>query len=211
MGLFGNRRNRRRLGALSDGLEGIAVIRASETVGEMQSRDGSTGPLDFGLNIAGTRAYWLTLEVRVPGREPYEMTGRFDVPRKAENVSFLSTANKLQPGLELPVRVGADNPESVAVDWDRFLDAPGRRAAVKSAKEAGQRTQVAKQIAKNPKMQAKMFANNRMAVQAWVGAVQAGQMSRAEFEKTVTGEVESGRMDPADAEAARATLGPAGP
>jgi hypothetical protein len=45
-----------------------------------------------------------------------------------------------------------------------------------------------------------------MAVQGWVGAVRAGQLSRDDFERTVIGEVESGRMDPADAQAAREAL-----
>jgi len=40
----------------------------------------------------------------------------------------------------------------------------------------------------------------------WVEAVRLGNMSREEFEETVTQEVETGRMDPADADAARAEL-----
>jgi hypothetical protein len=36
--------------------------------------------------------------------------------------------------------------------------------------------------------------------------VQAGQMSLEDFEKTVTQTLESGRMDPADAQAARQML-----
>jgi hypothetical protein len=153
-----------------------------------------------------TRAYSLTLEVRLAGRAPYEVTDRFDVPRNAENLSFFDTANMLKPGLELPVRVNAADAGRVAIDWDRFLADPGRKKAVKAAKEAGQRANVANAVAKDPKLQARMWANNRMAVQSWVGAVRADQMSRAQFDTTATGEVESGRMDPADAEAARRAL-----
>jgi hypothetical protein len=163
------------------------------------------------FNVIGTRAYWFTLEVQLPGRDAYEVQGRFDVPRKAENVSFFDIANALKPGLELPVRVDPADPETVAIDWDRFLADPGRKKAVKAASEAGQRSQVAKQLARNPKLQAQLQSNNRIAVQAWVGAVQAGQMTRAEFDKNVTQEVESGRMDPADAQAAYAALGPPAP
>lgn len=206
MGLFGKRRNRRRLESVGGGPEGTAVIRASEPVGEMGPREGPGSILDLRLDVVGTRAYSLTLEVRLAGREPYEVTDLFDVPRKAENLSFLDTANMLKPGLELPVRVDAADAGNVAIDWDRFLADPGRKKAVKDAKEAGQRANVAKAVGKNPKLQAKLWANNRMAVQAWVGAVRAGQMSRAQFDTTVTGEVESGRMDPADAEAARQAL-----
>ena len=206
MSLFGKRRNRRRLAALADGPEGTAVIRASEPVGEMMARTGPETLLDLEPNVMGTRAYWFTLEVRIPGREPYEVSGEFHVPKKAENLSFFDVANSLKPGIELPVRVDLNDSAKVAVDWDQFLASPGRKQSVKAAKEAGQRANVAAQVAKNPKLQAKMWANNRMAVQGWLGAVRAGQLSRDDFERTVTGEVESGRMDPADAEAARQTL-----
>src|SRR5688500_19152281 len=150
----------------------------------------------------GTHAYWLTLEVRIPGREPYEVSGQFDVPKKAENISFFDTANALKPGIELPVRVDANDGAKVAVDWDRFLASTGRKQQVKAAKEAGQRANVAQQVAKNPKMQAKMWANNRQAAAGGTNAVRAGQMSREDFERTVSQTVESRRMDQADARAA---------
>jgi hypothetical protein len=58
----------------------------------------------------------------------------------------------------------------------------------------------------NPELAQQLRANNATAVVAWARAVQAGKMSREEFDKTVDLEVKVGRMDPADAEAARATL-----
>jgi hypothetical protein len=207
MGLFGKRRNQQRLESVGDGFEGTAVIRASEPAsGRMGSREGAETVLDLSFNVVGTRAYTMTLEVRLPGREPYAVSDVFDVPKKAENLNFFDTQNMLKPGIELPVRVDAADAAKVAVDWDRFLADPGRKKSVRAAKEAGQRANVAKEVAKNPKKQAKMWANNRMAVEGWVWAVQAGQMTRAEFDTTVTAEVESGRMDPADAEAARQVL-----
>ena len=206
MSLFGKRRNRRRLAALAGGPEGTAVIRASEPVGEMSARTGPETIFDLEPNVIGTRAYWFTLEVRIPGQEPYDVRGQFKVPKKAENLSFFDTNNALKPGIELPVRVDSSDRAIVAVDWDRFLASPGRKQSVRAAKEAGQRANVAQQVAKNPKLQAKLWANNRQAVQAWAGAVRAGQMSREDFERTVSGEVENGRMDPADAQAARQSL-----
>ncbi|MGI9019294.1 MAG: hypothetical protein ACR2G3_01115 [Solirubrobacterales bacterium] len=62
------------------------------------------------------------------------------------------------------------------------------------------------QLERNPKMAEKLRAGNRQAVQAWAEAVRGGGMSREEFESTVELEVATGRMDPADAETARATL-----
>jgi hypothetical protein len=206
MALFGQRRNRRRLRALRGGTEGVATIVASDAVGEPGRRFGGDTIFDLELNVFGTRAYWLTLLVRLPGREPYEVRDRFDVPRKAENVGFFDIANKLQPGVELPVRVAAGDPATVAVDWDRFLDDPSRPSSVREARVRAQRAQVAEQIARNPKLQAKMWAGNRQAVRAWADAVRMGSMTREAFERSVTQEVESGRMAPADAEAGRRAL-----
>lgn len=182
------------------------MIRSAERSRDNRTDSSGETILDLELNVIGTRAYLLALEVRIPGRDPYEVTGRYDVPRKAENTGFFNRNNALGPGLELPVRVDATDPRAVAIDWDRFMASPGRTEAVQASSDTRRRGQVAQQMAKNPKLQAKLQANNRMAVQAWAGAVQAGHMSREEFETTVTGELESGRMDPADAAAARASL-----
>ena len=183
------------------------MVRASDPDGNPGARENSGETIfDLELNIIGTRAYWFTLEVRVPGREPYEVNGRFDVPRKAENVGPFNRGNALKPGVELPVRVDPADPTVVAIDWDRFLGDPGRKKAVKAASDAGRRTRGAEQLAKNPKLQATHRAANRDAVGMWVYEVQAGRMSREEFDATVNIELESGRMDPADADAAWAVL-----
>jgi ribosomal protein L1 len=58
----------------------------------------------------------------------------------------------------------------------------------------------------NPDLAQQVRANNATAVVVWANAVKAGKMSREKFDKTVDLEVRVGRMDPADAEAARATL-----
>ena len=46
----------------------------------------------------------------------------------------------------------------------------------------------------------------RSATMAWAEAVQLGNLTRGEFEQQFTLEVDHGRMDPADAAAARANL-----
>jgi hypothetical protein len=207
MGLFGQRRNRSRLRALDGAPEGVAVIRTSDPAGRSGGPDSSGETIfDLDLNVVGTRAYQFTLEVRVPGRDPYEVSGRFDVPRKAENVGPFDRGNALKPGVELPVRVDPGDPSAVAIDWDRFLGDPGRKKAVKAASDAGRRRAGAGQLAKNPKLQAQHQAANRDALGMWIYEVQSGRMSREEFDATVNVELESGRMDPADAEAGWAVL-----
>jgi hypothetical protein len=61
-------------------------------------------------------------------------------------------------------------------------------------------------MAKTPELQQQMWAQNKQAAAAWVVAVRMGNMSREEFEREIQLEVDNGRMDPADAEAARAEL-----
>lgn len=185
-------------------LEGTAVIQESERGSAYDP--GGFMPWDWGLNVVGKRTYRFRLEVRVPGHQPYEVQGKFKVPRKAENTSVLSRANKLQPGLELPVRVASGALQDVEVDWERFLASANRKQAIGAATHSTQKAQLRNEYDRNPKLLAQLRAGNRAAVHAWAEAVRAGSMSRDEFEQTVALEVETGRMDPADAETARRTL-----
>jgi len=192
--------------SLEGEIEGTAVILESRPLGNV--REGPTNVLDLATANVGSRRYRMKLEVRVRGREPFEIDGQFKVPRKAESTGMLA-ANQgitLKPGLELPVRVDPGGGDSVEIDWDKFMAAPGRKEAQRAAHQAGRNLRVREQMAKNPKATEKAWAGNRAAVQMWVAAVKLGSMSREEFEETVTQEVDTGRMDPADAEAARAQL-----
>ena len=198
MALFGRR-------APGSGIEGTAVIVDSRREGE-PFQHGEPWPWEIGLNRHGRRRYWFVLEVRIPGRDPYQVTGEFKVPRRVENVSFFNVANQLGPGLELPVRVDESDSAVLAIDWERFESAPGRKQAVRAAAETARRGAMRRQLESKPELAQKMRANNRQAVEAWVSAVRAGHVSREQFERTVDLEVEAGRMDPADAEAGRRAL-----
>jgi hypothetical protein len=146
--------------------------------------------------------------VRIPDREPYEVEGRFKVPRKAENTGHLAggVGQPLRPGIELPVSVDPADQSSIEIDWKRFLATPGRKDAQRAATQSAKNRQLAEQLAGNPKLTEQLRANNRLAVQSWAAAVKAGSLSREEFEQTVNLELETGRMDPADADAARREL-----
>lgn len=199
---------RRGSGDNGDAVEGIAVIVASEpdSAGSAAAGQAGTSPLDLGFNVMGKRGYHLVLDVRLPGREPYEVAGRFKVPRKAENASLFNRAVALQAGIELPVRVAPGDPQAVEVDWQRFIDDPGRKQALVQGRQHRQDEQLRQQAAADPAQQAKLFSAGAQKAAAWAAAVRGGGMSREQFEETVAGEVRSGRMDPADAEAARRTL-----
>lgn len=205
MGLF----DRGRKQVLEGGIEGSALIRESNPYGEPGARSNSGETIfDLELNRFGNRNYRFALEVRIPDRDPYEVEGDFKVPRKAENTGFLAAdvGNALKPGLELPVRVDPNDRESIEVDWDRYLSSPGRKQAQRAATQSDTNRKVREEMEKKPKLLEKMRAQNRNTLQVWAGAVKAGNMSREQFEESVRLEVETGRMDLADAEAARETL-----
>ena len=200
MALFGRRRGP------EGGVEGTALIQESEALGNV--REGPSNLLDLATANMGTRNYRMKLEVSVPGREPFEVEGRFKVPRRAESTGMLASGQgvTLKPGLELPVRVDPGGGDSVEIDWGKFRSTPGRKEEQQAAHEAGRKVRIREQLEKNPELAEQMRAQNRAAAQAWAGAVRAGNMTREEFEETVQLEVDTGRMDPADAEAARSSL-----
>ena len=99
-----------------------------------------------------------------------------------------------------------EDPQQVAIDWDAFLASPDRKSAVKKAVQAESVSDYKRMLDANPELAQQLRTNNATAVGVWAQAVNAGQMSREKFDKTVDLEVKTGRMDPADAEAARATL-----
>jgi hypothetical protein len=197
------------VGILKSGIAGTAVIRESRKIEDGTDEHGRRG--QFLLNdmrdagLWGKHRYDLTLEIQIPDTEPYEVSGRFKTPAKAGRTGLVSHRG-LQPGLELPVKVDPGDPQQIAIDWDAFLSSPDRKAAVKTAAQGESVNANKRMLEANPELAQQLRANNATAVVAWARAVQAGKMSREEFDKTVDLEVKVGRMDPADAEAARATL-----
>jgi hypothetical protein len=182
---------------------GVALIRESDPLGNVIA--GPSTPLDMVTDHFGSRRHRLVLEVRLPGRDPYTVHGEWKVPNRS--LGALGGGGILAAGMELPVRVDVDEPQSVDIDWDAYKATPGRKEAQKAAQETRRTDRVREQLERNPKHQQRLREGNRQAVHAWAGAVLAGNMSREEFEQTVQVELDSGRMDPADAEAARASLG----
>jgi len=124
----------------------VAIILESSRELERDG-DGWLQP-DLGLNRYGRRRYEFALEVRVPGIEPYTVRDSFRVPRRVENTSVFSRANKLEVGLELPVAVNPDKPRDVHVDWDAFEASPGRKQAMEAAQIEAQRRLLGEQYAR---------------------------------------------------------------
>ena len=130
--------------------EGVAIILESSR--ELE-RDGDGMFLqDLGLNRYGRRRYEFALDVRVPGIDPYTVRDSFRVPRRVENTSVFSRANKLEVGLELPVAVNPDKPHEVHVDWDAFEASPGRKQAMEAAQIEAQQRLLGEQYARKHKL-----------------------------------------------------------
>jgi hypothetical protein len=198
--------SRGRKESAADAIEGtakiVAVDRDADWAGK--AKDGESWWWEDAYDSFAKKGYELDLEVSIPGHEPYRVRDRFKVPAKAERTGLMRES--LTPGLELPVRVDRSDPQRVEVDWSRFAADPGRKRALESGRVNRQNAQVRAQLERKPKQQEKMWAQNKQAAGAWVAAVKMGNLSREEFDHTVQLEVDSGRMDPADAEAARAQL-----
>lgn len=205
MGLF----DRSTKKILERGTPGTAVIRESRKIEDGTDEHGQRG--EYVLNdmrdagLWGKHRYEFTLEIQVPGAEPYEVSGEFKTPAKAGRTGLVSHRG-LEPGLELPVKVDREDPQRIAIDWDAFLADPGRKAAVKKAAQGESVDAYKSQLEADPALAQQLRAGNAVAVVGWAGMVEDGKMSREEFDKTVDLEVKVGRMDPADAEAARARL-----
>jgi len=185
MGFLSRRRGR-------GDVEGVAVIREAHPLIRTQSNDsGPDNPLDYVIDHFGSERYRLLLEVRVPGRDPYTVNGEWKVPNRS--LSFFGAAlggtDFLVEGIELPVRIDPEDPGSVDIDWAAYKATPGRKKAQKQAQKAHDAK-----------------AGMRQAAQAWAALVRKGRMSRESFESNVQRCVDDGQMDPADAEAARASL-----
>jgi hypothetical protein len=188
------------------GIAGTALIRESEAHPGTFSTASDSFTMFFDFNRRGTRPYRFLLEVRVPDSEPCEVEGEFKVPKKAELTGLFSTASALNAGIELPVFVDPSDPRKVEIDWKAYMAKPGRKQEKDDARTSRQAELMRAELAKKPKLQQKMWAQNKMAAAGWVSGVKMGNLSREEFEQTIQAEVDNGRMDPADAEAARAEL-----
>jgi hypothetical protein len=200
MGLFDGKRK-----MSADAVEARAVILEAEANPGTLTSASESQAMFIDFNVLGSRKYRFALEVRVPDRDPYRVEGVFKVPKRAENTGVLETG-ALQPGIELPVHVDANDPQAVEIDWDAYRSMPGRKEAHRDATNARQHSLLKEQLEREPGKQAEHWERNRGVAQVWAGAVKAGNISREDFEQSVRIEVDSGRMDPADAEAARASL-----
>lgn len=91
---------------LEKGRRGRATLRSVTDIGEI----GDLGLDEGDLELADDRLYVITMDVKLPGREPYEVQTGQRVPDHL--------IGKVAPGMEVDVAVDRnDETRSVAIDW----------------------------------------------------------------------------------------------
>lgn len=95
-----------------------------------KGRPGSATIIAMSMPDAGasTQNIAMTLQVQVEGLAPYEVEDQWMVNRK----------HTLGFGMSLPVKVDADNPQKVAIDWDAADDQQSQETAARRAALASQ-------------------------------------------------------------------------
>jgi hypothetical protein len=186
---------------------GEAVVLASERPEPGKETPGEGG--EFDVSDFGVGRHMLRLEVRLPGTEPYEVEGRFKVPKEVQFGKraplLLRPLMKRSPvpvGITLPVSVDPAKPDDVTIDWDGFLAAGGRDEMKKGNEAAG----VEKLRATYPEGTAQMRENAKRDLPNLVAGVKAGTIKRKDFDQTLETYVRNGYLEPEEAEAARAEV-----
>ncbi len=109
---------------------GDALSQANEQLAELnEQQGGKSGLLETGMagegvivshGIPARGAQWFNLdidmEVHVGSKAPYRVNNQYMVPNGAT----------LGPGVKLPIKVDANDPAKIAIDWDSAGKAPER-------------------------------------------------------------------------------------
>lgn len=201
MGLF----ERLRGASRDDAPRATAIVTASANLGDRVVRNEVIRDYEVHANELnaigiGKIKHELTLDVHVPGRAPFEVSGRFNVPAKATGRSGYT----LPVGLELPVDVDDDN--NIEVDWKAFLASPDRKAQIKRAAAEDSAQQATAYTNAVPGMKDQAWASAATGMPMWMQAVRDGKMKRKAFNQQVDALTRIGQMDPELAAQGKATL-----
>jgi hypothetical protein len=204
MGLFGRRKPN---GASEASGGATALVKASTmATDEERTRGVSTNHQvrQNALNAInlGSIPHILTLEVTVPGHEPFEVTRECKVPAKATGRSGYT----LPPGLVLPVIVRDHATHDIDIDWDAFLASPDRKAAVQRAAADESSRHAQRYTESVPGMKEQTWASAAQGLPLWMNAVRTGSMKRKAFDQQINTLLRLGQIDPAQAEQAKREL-----
>jgi hypothetical protein len=204
MALFG----RRRSGTASGPSSGVtALVKASTMATDEEHTRGVTINHHVQKNALnainlGSIPHILTLEVTIPGEQPFEVTREYKVPARATGRSGYT----LPPGVVLPVIVRDAATHDVAIDWDAFLASPDRKAAVRRAAADESSRQAQRYTESVPGLKQQTWASAAQGLPMWVNAVRTGSMKRKAFDQQINTLLRLGQIDPAQAEQAKREL-----
>lgn len=187
---------------------GEAVVLASERP-EPGSDEGRTPSQEGDVTQYGVGRHRLKLEVRLPGLEPYEVEGKFKVPKEVQfgkRAPFLlrplMKRSPIPVGITLPVSADPANPDDVTIDWDGFL-ASGGRDEMKKGNEAVGREKLKQTY---PEQTARMREVALADIPRLIAGVKGGSIKRKDAEQSLDSYAHSGFLEPEEADAARAEL-----
>lgn len=184
---------------------GVAVVKASNMIDNNENRSGRNVEVrENSLNALnlGTIPHDLTLEVRPPGRPPFEVMRRVKVPAKATG----RQGYQLPVGVELPVTFAGADPSDFDIDWKAFLAAPESKAAVQKAASDASYAHATAYTQAKPGMTEQTWANAAAGLPMWMAAVRSGKMKRKAFDQQVDTLSRIGQMDPELAAEAKRSL-----
>jgi hypothetical protein len=186
---------------------GEAVVLASERPEPGKETPGEGG--EFDVSDFGVGRHALRLEVRLPGQEPYEVEGRFKVPKEIQfgkRAPFLlrplMKRSPIPVGITLPVSVDPAKPDDVTIDWDGFLATGGRDEMKRGNEVAG----VQRLRQQYPEGTARMREVATAELPTLIAGVRAGTIKRKDFDQSLETYVRNGYLEPEEADAARREL-----
>ena len=163
---------------LRDGIAATAVVKSF-----YEMDDAST---------FGNAQHDFTLEVRVEGREPYEVQGLFKIPAKL--------VGTVGPGEVVPVRVHPSEPARVAIDWDGWEPSGTGGAGIEIDESlAGLNMDDVREQVRS----AMTTDARKMMIDGWVMARKSGQLSDSQLEQALSGALQSGLLTDEEADQVR--------
>jgi hypothetical protein len=162
------KRDRDRDYILNNGLDGTAAILDNQ--GHYAKTDEGAPARAYGDDERWR--YLFRIEV-ADGREPYELGGNWFIPGYHKGREWLRF---LEEGMTLPVKVVADKPDEVAIDWDAF-EANGGKTEIERRQAEREAEMLAQGQVRSEAQTAKWLG--RFAKAGMISPEQAAQMQQA--------------------------------
>ena len=200
---------------MADRVDGIATVITVTRTSHENANQGEAHVHDVVLDWAfGKERYTAELEVQPPAGAPYRVRGEYAMPNRAGGLKRLGGRGELVAGAVLPVRIAADDPHDVEIDWKRFAKAGGfaqLNEAAEAAAPARATDARREHFARRPKELEKRRKSVLPAAQMQADAVRSGHLTPAQFEEWIGEEAAIGVLTPEEVEGFRRAAGLSSP